>query len=163
MNKKSLSIIALSLIAIVLIWAAPDFNESTAAGVAQEKLLTVQVEIKSAGAAEPKVIVTAELTKTEQEQKMGLMFRKTMAENEGMLFVYDTPQVLTMWMKNTLLPLDMVFVGEQGTIVKIEEHTVPRTLTVLSSDVPAVAVLELNAGTAKAKDLQIGDYVSYPH
>jgi uncharacterized protein len=102
---------------------------------------------------------TVELALTDQEQQTGLMFRPSLAANRGMLFDYKTPTQITMWMKNTFIPLDMIFIGADGRIVHIAERTVPQSLEIVPSVRPARAVLEVNGGTAQRLGIKIGDLV----
>ncbi|CAN0552007.1 unnamed protein product, partial [Laminaria digitata] len=90
-----------------------------------------------------------ELAETSEQKSRGLMFRREMADNEGMLFLHRRDRVLTMWMANTFLPLDMLFIERDGTIARIEENTIPQSRDVISSRKRVRAVLELNAGTAR--------------
>src|SRR5690606_22038441 len=99
---------------------------------------------------------------TPEEQAQGLMFRETLAPDAGMLFVHDRERRLAMWMKNTVLPLDMLFLGYDGTILSIVENTVPFSETVIAPSHPSKAVLELNAGTAARLALAPGDKVLHP-
>ena len=89
------------------------------------------------------------------------MFRREMADNEGMLFLHRRDRVLTMWMANTFLPLDMLFIERDGTIARIEENTIPQSRDVISSRKRVRAVLELNAGTARNLGISAGDKVVY--
>ena len=82
-----------------------------------------------------------ELALDEREQAKGVMFRRAMAQNHGMLFVYDRECMINMWMKNTVLPLDMLFVRRDGWIVKIAKRTEPFSLAVISSDQPVLPFL----------------------
>lgn len=100
-----------------------------------------------------------ELALTPAEQARGLMFRERMAGDAGMLFVHPTPHVVTMWMKNTFIPLDMLFIDGAGSITHIAERTVPHSEAVISSGGPVIAVLELNAGTASRLKIRPGDKV----
>lgn len=101
-----------------------------------------------------------EVMRTEPERARGLMFRKTMAPTHGMLFDFEAVQPIYMWMKNTLLPLDMVFIDAQGTVVNVAEDTVPMSEKVIASGQPVLGVLEVNAGTARTIQLKKGDKVS---
>jgi hypothetical protein len=103
-----------------------------------------------------------EVATTDRERALGLMFRRSLPENGGMLFLYDPPQPAAMWMKNTLIPLDMVFISPGGTVHRIETNTEPFSLGLISSEGPVVAVLELNAGQADKIGLRRGDKVIYP-
>ena len=87
---------------------------------------------------------------TDQDRALGLMFRRSLPENAGMLFLYDQPQPLTMWMRNTIIPLDMIFIGANGKVHRIESHTEPFSTQIISSDGDVKGVLEVNAGTAAA-------------
>jgi uncharacterized membrane protein (UPF0127 family) len=105
---------------------------------------------------------TAELARTPREQETGLMFRRSVPANSGMLFVWPVARVSEMWMKNTLAPLDMVFIGPHGTIRHIAENTVPQSLRVISSHVPVIATLELQGGITAKDDIDVGDKVVAP-
>lgn len=100
-----------------------------------------------------------EIARTPGEQAQGLMFRRKLAPGAGMLFVHESEQLLSMWMKNTYIPLDMLFIGSDGRIVHIAERTVPHSEAIISSGGPAIAVLELNGGTASRLKIKPGDVV----
>lgn len=104
-------------------------------------------------------VFNVEVALTVQQQDTGLMFRKSVAVDAGMLFPWDSPQVSEMWMKNTIIPLDMVFIGADGTIKAIAENTVPYSLNNISSGVPVLATLELRAGILAADNINVGDRV----
>jgi hypothetical protein len=105
---------------------------------------------------------TVEVAETPAQMEQGLMFRRTMAPDAGMLFDYKTPTLATMWMRNTLIPLDMLFVDEQGRIVNIHERAVPQSLDVIAAAAPVRAVIELNGGTAARLGIVPGDRVQHP-
>jgi hypothetical protein len=91
------------------------------------------------------------------------MHRTSLAENSGMLFDFrPRNEIQSMWMKNTLIPLDMAFIGADGRIVKIAEMTTPRSLQSIRSEAPAVAVLEVNGGKLSALGVKPGDLVRHP-
>jgi hypothetical protein len=100
-----------------------------------------------------------EVAETPEQMMQGLMFRREMAPNAGMLFDYKQPIVATMWMRNTLIPLDMLFVDAQGRIVNIHERAVPQTDDVIAAAAPVRAVIELNGGTAARLGIKPGDRV----
>ena len=102
---------------------------------------------------------TVEIADTPARQAQGLMFRQTLAEDAGMLFVYPHEQAISMWMKNTLIPLDMLFIAGDGRIHSIAEGAVPHDLTPIRSDGPVRAVLEVPAGTAARLGVKPGDRV----
>ena len=103
-----------------------------------------------------------EVAETPAQMEQGLMFRTALAPDAGMLFVYQTPTVATMWMRNTLIPLDMLFVDTQGRIVNIHQRAVPQSLDVISAAAPVRAVIELNGGTAARLGIEPGDQVLHP-
>lgn len=102
---------------------------------------------------------SVELALNNRQHAQGLMFRRRMAADAGMLFVYRREEPTAMWMKNTFIPLDMLFIARDGTVRRIAERTVPMSETVIPSGGPVVAVLELNAGTASRLGLKPGDKV----
>jgi uncharacterized protein len=105
---------------------------------------------------------TIELATTPGERALGLMYRRALPADAGMLFLYDRPQPLTMWMRNTILSLDMIFISANGNVYRIESHTEPFSTQLISSEGDVQGVLEVNAGTAEAIGLKAGDEVVYP-
>ena len=103
-----------------------------------------------------------EVMTTNGERAKGLMFRRSLPAKSGMLFVYDRPQAATMWMKNTYIPLDMVFIAEGGEVHRIEANTEPFSTALISSEGDIIAVLELNAGEAARIGLKRGDRAIFP-
>lgn len=103
-----------------------------------------------------------EVASTDEERARGLMYRRSLPENAGMLFLYDRPQPAAMWMKNTPIPLDMVFISADGRVHRIESYTEPFSTAVILSEGDVAAVLELNAGQADKIGLKRGDKVLYP-
>jgi len=102
-----------------------------------------------------------EVARTGEEQARGLMFRTEMGADEGMLFPYDSPRTLNFWMKNTVLSLDIVFIGPDHRVINVADHAVPYSETPLTSEAPAIAVLELNAGRAQALGITRGTKVDW--
>jgi hypothetical protein len=94
-----------------------------------------------------------------ETRAQGLMNVRELADDEAMIFVYDAPQVVNMWMKNTYLPLDMLFVDTAGRIVKIAERTQPLSLETISSVSPVTLVIEIKGGAAAARGIAPGDRV----
>ena len=124
---------------------------------------TLAVTVRSAGG--PRVF-TVEVARTPEEQTRGLMFRADIPRDGGMLFAPyppdgGAPREASFWMKNTPLPLDIVFIDHAGHIVSIARDTTPLSETPIPSEAPAKGVLELNAGTAAALDIGPGDRVVY--
>ena len=105
---------------------------------------------------------TVEIAETYDQRARGLMFRKEMADHNGMLFFFEENRVVTMWMKNTYIPLDIIFIDQRGIIVHIAKSTVPHSLDVISSHEPVISVLELNAGVTNSLDIHVGDKVEHP-
>ena len=135
--------------------ASPVLAAPAAAGAAQSEPLT----IVSKGASHR---FTVEVMRDDASRSRGLMFRRSMAADHGMLFDFEQPQPVAMWMKNTYLPLDMVFIRSDGTIARIAADTEPLSTAVISSNEPVLSVLELNAGTAAKLGLRPGDRVEHP-
>lgn len=102
-----------------------------------------------------------EIARTGEERAQGLMFRRQLAADAGMLFLFGGSEVRGMWMKNTYIPLDMLFIDAAGKIVRIEERTVPFSERAIVSGSPVAAVLELNAGTASRLKIRPGDRVRH--
>lgn len=100
-----------------------------------------------------------EVAATPAARANGLMYRRELAPQRGMLFDFLAAQTIAMWMKNTLLPLDMLFVTEDGRVVTIAERAVPGSLTPIPSEVPVRYVIELNGGTVSRLRLKTGDRV----
>jgi uncharacterized protein len=103
-----------------------------------------------------------ELAATDQQRLLGLMYRRALPHDAGMLFLYDRPQMISMWMKNTFIPLDMIFIGPDARVHRIAKHAEPFSTDVISSDGEVQGILEVNAGTADAIGLKPGDEVIYP-
>jgi uncharacterized membrane protein (UPF0127 family) len=103
-----------------------------------------------------------EVATTLDQQQRGLMFRRSLAGDRGMIFPYDPPQDVGFWMKDTLIPLDMVFIRADGTIARIANAT-PLSLETVLSDEPVGAVLELRGGRTAELGIRSGDRVDWPH
>jgi uncharacterized protein len=105
---------------------------------------------------------SVELAKTDEERATGLMYRKELADGRGMLFDFTPEQTISMWMKNTFISLDMIFIGSDGRVTRIAESTEPHSTRIISSGGPAKAVLEVIAGTARKYGIAPGDQVVHP-
>lgn len=103
-----------------------------------------------------------EVMKTDAERERGLMDRKAMPANQGMLFDFVKDQPVAFWMKDTYLPLDMIFIDHAGRVVNIKHDAKPLDESIIPSGAPTTGVLELNAGGADAIALEIGDTVKHP-
>lgn len=104
---------------------------------------------------------TVELADNDQTRSRGMMFRTSMAPDAGMLFDFRQEQMASFWMRNTLIPLDMVFIKADGTILNIHQRAIPRDETGINSAGPVRAVLELNGGTASRLGIKAGDKVEH--
>jgi uncharacterized membrane protein (UPF0127 family) len=131
-----------------------------ASGLAQlQRFPTSELTIVTASGPQK---FTVELATTPPQMEQGLMFRQSLAPDSGMLFDFKTPSMASMWMKNTLIPLDMLFIDAQGRIVNIAERTVPGSLDPVGAAAPVRAVLELSGGTAARLGIRPGDRVLFP-
>ena len=100
---------------------------------------------------------------TGARQELGLMFQTRLAADEGMLFPQPKPQIMSMWMKNTYIPLDMLFIDSQGRIVCLLADTKPQSLDILSCPKPVKAVLEIGGGEAAERGIRMGDRVIHAY
>ena len=121
-------------------------------------LPVISVTITTASASRA---IRAEVARTAAEQAKGLMFRTEMGADEGMLFIRNPPDVASFWMKNTVIPLDIIYIGKDGRILNIAENAVPYDLTPLPSLGIAAGVLELNGGRAAELGIKPGDLVRW--
>jgi uncharacterized protein len=106
-------------------------------------------------------VFSVELAGDDAERARGLMFRKELPEGRGMLFDFGTDQDVAMWMKNTLIPLDMIFIRADGQIARIAENTAPMSTKIIPSGGLVRAVLEVAGGTAKKLGIAVGDRVAH--
>ncbi len=107
-------------------------------------------------------VFSVELAKTDEERATGLMYRKELADGRGMLFDFTPEQPVSMWMKNTFISLDMIFIGADGRVLRIAENTEPQSTRIISSGGPAKGVLEVIAGTARKYGIAPGDRIAHP-
>ena len=103
-----------------------------------------------------------EVARNDADRAQGLMFRRSMPADQGMLFDFGRVEPVAMWMQNTYLPLDMLFIRADGTIARIAANTEPLSTRTIPSGEPVLAVLELNAGTAAKLGVKPGDRVEHP-
>lgn len=136
---------------------------SLAAGAAAQTLVTFaksQAEVVSRNGTHH--AFTVELAATPDQLTQGLMYRRTMPADAGMLFDFGVDKPVSMWMRNTLIPLDMLFIAADGRVVGIKQRAVPGSLDIISSPEPVRSVLEVNGGTVQRLDLAVGDRVVHP-
>jgi uncharacterized membrane protein (UPF0127 family) len=125
--------------------------------------------VSVAGPVEPLQIQTAtgahtlmvEVARTPQQRITGLMYRRSMPRNHGMLFTFDTDQVIMMWMKNTYISLDMIFLDRTGVVISVVTDAVPFSEAIISSGGIAAAVIEVNAGVARELGITAGAVVRH--
>jgi uncharacterized membrane protein (UPF0127 family) len=110
----------------------------------------------------PEAAIDIEIAEDPKEKAMGLMFRTDLADNQGMLFPYGEARELSMWMHNTYIPLDMLFIRPDGVIHRIETRAEPMSDRVINSDGPVSAVLELPGGASERLGIKAGDRVRHP-
>jgi hypothetical protein len=154
----SLSRAALLAVAAAFATGASCARDAAPAGEAKadERVLTIE----SAGAAHR---FKLELARTDEERGQGLMFRTELADDAGMLFDFGPePRPVSMWMKNTLIPLDMAFIATDGRIARIAAMTTPQSLTSIPSGEDVVAVLEVRGGRFGELGVKEGDIVRHP-
>ena len=142
-HRAALFVVVLAMLAANLVHPASAMRRETL------KLMTAQGEHT----------INVEITETAEEKATGLMFRSKLADKDGMLFFYDQPQEITMWMRNTYIPLDMVFIRADGVVHRIEARTEPLSEAIVASRGAVVACLELAGGAAGRLGLKAGDRI----
>ena len=145
--RKCLATVLLSLSVLA---AAP------VAAYAQEVMRVEPITIVTTDVAES---FNAEVADSDATRERGLMFRQVMPKDQAMLFDFEQPRPVSMWMKNTLVSLDMLFVRADGSIAALAENTVPKSLDTIGVQEPVRAVVELAAGTLKRVGVKKGDHV----
>lgn len=149
--RAALFVLPVAAAGIVLSQAVP----SSKARMRVEKL---SIEPAAGGQAHA---FDVELAESDRERALGLMFRTQLADTAGMLFWYGDAQDITMWMRNTYIPLDMVFIRGDGTIARIEAETEPMSERVIAAGSPVNAVLEIAGGAAARLGIKPGDRVRH--
>ncbi|MCW5700701.1 MAG: DUF192 domain-containing protein [Rhodospirillales bacterium] len=124
---------------------------------------TARLKIQSAGGGGggSETLFHVEIAATPAQRSQGLQHRYALDADAGMLFLFDRPQPVAMWMKDTYISLDMLFLEADGRIVAIARHTKPQSLEVIRAPVPVAAVLEINAGTTREQGIRVGDRIVY--
>ena len=157
--KKNYFSDALSVLAIALFITNLQFITSTPFVLAQSQSL--QSETFEIVTSRGKYNFEIEIADEPQERTIGLMNRENLDARGGMLFVFERHQIINMWMKNTLISLDMIFISHDGTVAKITPRTTPHSLEIISSGQPVSYVLELAAGMAAFIGLEPGDQLHH--
>jgi hypothetical protein len=154
LNRKAVWSVAKGWLAAVLVVAAAAVGSTSASAASFQPL-----EIVTRNGVQ---VFSVEMATTEEEKKTGLMYRKELADGKGMLFDFNPEQEISMWMKNTYVSLDMIFIRADGRILSIAENTEPLSTKIISSRGPARAVLEVVAGTVQKYGIRPGDRVGHP-
>ncbi|WP_444665738.1 DUF192 domain-containing protein [Cereibacter changlensis] len=128
-------------------------------GLAQAACREDTVELRGPGGS---ARFTVEIADTPGERAQGLMNRESMPRSHGMLFLYEQPQPASFWMKNTLIPLDMIFAGPDGTVKTVHENAVPLDETAIPGGDGILAVLEINGGLARRMGIAPGTVLRHP-
>ena len=147
-------VIALSAAAV-----APALAARAQAQPANITFTKSELTIESGG---KKLHFNVEVADTDERRALGLMYRTSLPSDAGMLFDFKRDQDVAMWMRNTRIPLDMLFIDAKGKVVNIAQRAVPFSETTIPSAAPVRAVLELNGGTAERLGLKAGDKVIHP-
>lgn len=149
-------LICLTAIAAIALFAALNPHIFTSFEKNEQEILFIQ---KSDGTS---ASLKVEVAKTKGQRAKGLMHRQSMPKDHGMLFIFASEDVAMMWMKNTLIPLDMLFIGRDKKIKTIVKNTTPNSLKTISSNVSVIAVLEINAMMSDKLSIKEGDLVIHP-
>ncbi len=157
MTRRWLAALILSLGLLALLPGAL-LAQGQTLGRPQTGLPVSDLVIQTAGGARK---FKVELADTDQSRSIGMMFRTQMAPDAGMLFDFFTEQPASFWMRNTLIPLDMIFIKADGTILNIHQRAIPHDETGINSAGPVRAVLEVNGGTAARLGIKPGDKVEH--
>lgn len=155
MQKRTLfliaGLVAVGILALVMQYTGGD-----------RRPLFASSEITITRADGERFLLPVEVADTANEKNYGLMFKSSMPRDEGMIFVYDPPERVSYWMKNTLIPLDILFVRADGRIARIVANAQPNDLSPIDSLIPVAVVVEVNAGVVQEYGLQAGDKISSP-
>ncbi len=152
--KKPACRVAWVLSVLLLVAGIGMFPHPSEAADKREKLVVLS--------ASGPVSFMVEVARNSEDRAKGLMYRKSMPMEHGMLFDFEHEQLIMMWMKNTFLPLDMLFIQKNGRILKIVRKTKPLSLEVIESGGRVRAVLEVNGGVADLRGIKRGDLVLHP-
>jgi len=145
-----------AVIALILIIVLPD-NKTMEYSVPQPKFAKEGIAAFYSKDGAEKCSFDIEIADTPETLTNGLMYRDSMAVNKAMLFIFDKSEQRSFWMKNTYLPLDIIYISEDSTIVSVSENTTPFSEQTVMSKGPALYVLEINAGLYKQFGLETGD------
>lgn len=161
-SRRSVYTIALSLSACTM----PANGGSEVAGctpgaAAGQSAAEIQQVTLCISSAKTTRAFNVEVAETSAQQAKGLMFRTELADNAGMIFPFPEPRIASFWMKNTVIPLDIIFIRANGTIESIADNTIPYSTIPVEAGEPVVAVLELRGGLAAELGIAAGDTVKW--
>ncbi len=166
-NKAAIIVVAVIIVSFIFYMVYSNMNTGRNSGQEQQaatsgNMFTKQGEISFVGPDSAfKTRIDVEIADTEYKRDLGLMYRDKMEENQGMLFIFPQEDNLSFWMKNTILPLDMMFVDKNYKILNIHKNTKPYSLQSYSSIAPAQYVVEVNAGFTDAHNIEPGDQIRW--
>lgn len=152
-----LNIVA-ACVALALVGGCSNSASAVAPGQASEEAARIPLSVQT---AKGKLDFRVEVARTPQEQARGLMYRTSLPDDGGMIFPFSSPRPAGFWMKNTLIPLDMIFIRADGTIARIARETVPHSLESVESGEPVIAVFEIAGGRSDVLGIAEGDHVSW--
>lgn len=166
-----MSVAAIITVAAFLVWYfVVAFAAEEEAGVQEEQVTHIDIPFHADGMvsihqAGPQGTVlyngNIEIAATEQKREQGLMYRDSLAADNGMLFVFPEEEYQAFWMRNTRMPLDIIYIASSGTIVSIAENARPYDETSLPSEGPAQFVLEIKGGLCAELGIKAGDFVTW--
>lgn len=161
LTKNASSRVSLCVAMLIVglgLWSGGAFGLDRPAGVPQSlPLSSLVVETAATG----DVALSVQVADTDAARQTGLMFRTDMPEREGMLFIFPELARVSFWMKNTYIPLDLLFIGDDGTVLQITRETEPFSLAPIPSERPARAVLEINGGASARLGIAVGDRLKH--
>ena len=157
--KKKIKFLTFSLITTILISCGNEPKESS--------IETSEIEFKKEGelyllkSGDTIKKLDIEIANSQYERETGLMYRQSMEENQGMLFIYPKEALRSFYMKNTYIPLDIIYYSKDSAMVSFQENAKPLDETSLPSEKPAQFILELNAGKVKEWNIEVGDKIDF--
>ena len=160
-SRRMLCAIALALTACTMPANGGSAAECTPGAGAGQSAAGIEQVILCVTSTSKTRLFTVEVARTSAQQARGLMFRDALADNSGMIFPFPEPRVASFWMKNTVIPLDIIFVRPDGTIESIADNTIPYSTIPVESGEPVAAVLELRGGRAAELGIAAGDTVKW--
>jgi hypothetical protein len=168
-NTKSIAAVAGTILLILALIAALTYRPSNKPAPITQPTTTTQTgayefvkqgEVRFQTAKQDFIsAIDVELAQDESKRQLGLMYRDKLAENQGMIFIFEGDEIRSFWMKNTVLPLDMIFVNSKDEIVTIHKNTTPYSEQSYSSSKPAQFVIEVNAGYTDRHKISVGDHI----